>query len=332
MTYGRGRGVVVATGMETEFGKIARLLETVETARTPLQQNLDRVGQGSWPVPPWWWWPVVVAVGLLRGQPFLEMLIFGIALAVAVVPEALPAVVTISLALGVQRMVKRHALIRRLPAVETLGSVSVICSDKTGTLTRDEMTVRRIVGRQARRFEVTGAGYEPRGCLPPGRPGGGRRRSPCRELLRAAVLASDARLVRSRLDGEAAGASRAIPPRGPSWWPRPRPGSTRRLWTREMPRVGEIPFTSESKRMTTLHRTAGGRWWPSPRERPRSCSEPACAGPRRRRAARRSRPRRILAARSMAGEALRVLAVAYRRDATPGQRRARPDLPRAWSG
>ena len=143
VTYGRGRALVVATAMQTEFGKIAQLLQTVETGRTPLQQNLDKVGtmlaRAAFVVV-----AIIVTLGLLRGQPFIEMLIFGIALAVAVVPEALPAVVTISLAIGVQKMVKRNALIRRLPAVETLGSTSVICSDKTGTLTKDEMTVRKI--------------------------------------------------------------------------------------------------------------------------------------------------------------------------------------------
>ena len=122
-TYGRGTAVVVATGMDTEFGKIAQMLQTVETGRTPLQENLDKVGRilaiAALVVV-----AVIVGLGLLRGQPFIEMLIFGIALAVAVVPEALPAVVTISLAIGVQRMVKRNALMRRLPAVETLGSTS----------------------------------------------------------------------------------------------------------------------------------------------------------------------------------------------------------------
>ncbi|MGH9903044.1 MAG: cation-translocating P-type ATPase, partial [Pyrinomonadaceae bacterium] len=161
VTYGRGRAVVAATGMGTEFGKIARMLESVETAKTPLQKNLDRVGhtlaRAAVVVV-----LVIVALGLFRGQPFVEMLIFGVALAVAVVPEALPAVVTISLALGVKRMIKRNALVRRLPAVETLGSTSVICSDKTGTLTKDEMTLRRIfVG--GRMLEISGTGYEPRG-------------------------------------------------------------------------------------------------------------------------------------------------------------------------
>src|SRR5687767_5868433 len=193
-TYGRGRAAVAATGMSTEFGQIAQMLQTVETGKTPLQENLDKVGRalaiGALVVV-----ALIVVLGLVRGQPLLEMVIFGIALAVAVVPEALPAVVTISLAIGVQRMVKRHALIRRLTAVEALGSVTVICSDKTGTLTRDEMTARRIlVGGST--LEVSGAGYEPRGAFL-------RAGSPVEpsavmlDLMRAGTLASDARIVQA---------------------------------------------------------------------------------------------------------------------------------------
>ena len=144
VTYGRGRAVVVATGMQTEFGRIAGMLSGMKRETTPLQKSLDRVGKtltkAAFAVV-----AVIVVLGVLRGQPLLEMFVFGIALAVAVVPEALPAVVTISLAIGVQRMARRHALVRSLPAVETLGCTTVICSDKTGTLTKDEMTVRRIV-------------------------------------------------------------------------------------------------------------------------------------------------------------------------------------------
>jgi Ca2+-transporting ATPase len=198
-SYGRGRALVVATGMQTEFGQIAQLLQTIETGKTPLQENLDKVGhvlaRAALVVV-----GLIVALGLLRGQPLLEMLIFGIALAVAVVPEALPAVVTISLALGVQRMVRRHALIRRLPAVETLGSVSVIGSDKTGTLTKDEMTARKIfVAGQM--LEVSGAGYEPHGEF--------SRNSVTIEppatliaLLRAVTLASDAHLAHVEAEGQ----------------------------------------------------------------------------------------------------------------------------------
>src|SRR5262245_7981333 len=190
VTYGRGRAVVTATAMSTEFGSIAGMLASIETGRTSLQEALDKLG-GVLAKAAGVLILIIVAIGLFRGQPLLDMVLFGIALAVAVVPEALPAVVTISLALGVQRMVKRHALVRRLPAVEGLGSVSVICSDKTGTLTRDEMTVRRILVAGAR-VTVSGAGYEPRGefaCEE-----GTVPREALEALLTAGTLASDAQL------------------------------------------------------------------------------------------------------------------------------------------
>lgn len=246
VTYGRGSAIVVATGMYTEFGKIAQMLQTVETSRTPLQENLDKVGRSLA-------WvalvivAVIVAIGLFRGQSFIELLIFGVALAVAVVPEALPAVVTISLAIGVQRMVKRHALIRRLPAVETLGSTSVICSDKTGTLTKDEMTVRRIfVAGQV--IEVSGAGYEPIGqfsrnglTIAPS--------EPMKLLLRAATLASDAHIIHSDGRWHVKGDSTE----GALIVAAAKAGLNKADLESQFPRVDEIPFTSETKRMTTLH-------------------------------------------------------------------------------
>ena len=248
VTYGRGRGAVTATGMRTEFGKIAGLMQTVEVGKTPLQENLDRVGKVLAVVA-----LVVVAVivflGVVRGQDPLEMLLFGIALAVAVVPEALPAVVTISLAMGVRRIVKRNALIRRLPAVETLGSTSVICSDKTGTLTRNEMTVRKVMAAGVS-ASLSGSGYEPEGnvliedvavAAP----------QPVVDLLRTAILASDATLAR---DGDGRWAIRGDPTEGALVVAAAKLGMDKHDLETRYPRTEELPFTSERKRMTTLHK------------------------------------------------------------------------------
>ncbi len=253
VTYGRGRAVVVATGMGTEFGRIAQLLQTVEAGRTPLQENLDKMGhtlaRAALAVV-----ALVVALGLLRGEPLLEMFVFGLAMAVAVVPEALPAVVTISLAIGVQRMAKRNALVRRLSAVETLGSTTVICSDKTGTLTRNEMTVRQI-WVAGHLLEVTGVGYEPRGEFWEGgrvvEPGA---IPPLQILLQGAVLASDARLVQA---GGRWGI-RGDPTEGALVVVAAKAGLYQEGLDRRFPRIAEIPFTSERKRMTTLQRTPEG--------------------------------------------------------------------------
>ena len=310
VTYGRGRAVVVATGMDTELGRVAEMVESVESGPTPLQRNLDRVGRilalaGLAVV------ALVVALGLMRGQPFFDILLFGIALAVAVVPEALPAVVTISLALGVRRMVKRNALVRRLPAVETLGSVSVICSDKTGTLTRDEMTVRRL-HVDGRTYEVTGAGYEPKGeILLDGRPV--EAPDGVRRLLAAAVLASDARLV----EGEE-WTVQGDPTEGALLVAAAKAGIHKAELDERHPRVDEIPFTSETKRMTTLHRTEDGTVAYA-----KGAPEvllPACT--RRWTAAGEAslddagREEILRVAHGMAGEALRLLAVASRSGAT----------------
>jgi Ca2+-transporting ATPase len=313
VTYGRGRAVVVATGMHTEFGKIAQMLQTVETGRTPLQENLDRVGhtlaRAAFVVV-----VIIVALGLWRGQPFIEMFIFGIALAVAVVPEALPAVVTISLAIGVQRMAKRHALIRRLAAVETLGSTSVICSDKTGTLTKDEMTVRKlfVAGHMV---EVSGAGYEPNGqFLLEGFPIVASES--IRLLLQAAVLASDAYILHDKSNGR--WHVRGDPTEGALVVAAAKAGLNKAELETQFPRVNEIPFTSETKRMITLHAGPEGtiayakgapeiildscvRQWTAEGER---ALDP------------RSREGILEIARQMASEALRVLAVAFKANAT----------------
>lgn len=250
--YGRGKGLVVATGMHTEFGKITGMLQAVETGDTPLQKNLDRVGKtlakAAFVVV-----FVIVMLGVLRGQPLLEMFIFGIALAVAVVPEALPAVVTISLAIGIQRMAKRNALVRKLPTVETLGSTSIICSDKTGTLTKDEMTVRKvyIAGHW---YTVTGSGYEPVGEFQNSRTGG-QIDGALGELLRGAALVSDARLVQEAGRWDIKG----DPTEGALVVAAAKAGFQKPELDSHYPRLQEIPFTSETKRMTTLHVTPEGK-------------------------------------------------------------------------
>lgn len=251
-TYGRGQAVIVATGMSSQFGQIAQLLQTVEPGPTPLQANLDRVGR-TLAKAALVLVAAIVALGLARGQPLLDMLVFGIALAVAVVPEALPAVVTIALALGVQRMAKRRALVRHLPAVETLGSTSVICSDKTGTLTKDEMTVRALFVMDET-TKVTGSGYQPVGEFI----SQGTTQDPSPALLgllKAAVLASDAQIVR---DDEQRWQVHGDPTEGALIVAAAKAGLEKTELDGESPRVDEIPFTSESKRMTTLHTTDSG--------------------------------------------------------------------------
>ncbi|NTW82857.1 MAG: cation-translocating P-type ATPase [Chlorobiaceae bacterium] len=248
ISYGRAVAVVTETGMQTEFGRIAAMLQTVETEKTPLQKNLDKVGStlaraASVIV------LFIVILGIFRGQPFVEILIFGIALAVAVVPEALPAVVTISLALGVQRMVKRNALMRRLPVVETLGSTTVICSDKTGTLTRDEMTVRafHVSGKLV---EVSGSGYLPEGVFATvdgsGLPG------TLQELLLAGVLCNDARL---RKDSEGKWSVAGDPTEGALLVAARKAGLDELQLQDLHERIDELPFSSETRRMITLNRT-----------------------------------------------------------------------------
>ncbi|NJC88590.1 MAG: cation-translocating P-type ATPase [Desulfuromonas sp.] len=309
VSYGRGCGIVVATGMGTEFGRIAQLLETVETRLTPLQENLNRVGhllaRAALAVV-----AVIVMLGLWRGQPFIDMLIFGIALAVAVVPEALPAVVTISLAIGVQRMARRHALMRRLPAVETLGSTSVICSDKTGTLTRDEMTAR-ILYVGGRELTVEGAGYEPVGSFR----SGGTPVEPddmTLRLLQAAVLASDARLIRDA--GQERWLIKGDPTEGALVVAAAKTGLDKRELDERFPRTAEIPFSAESKRMTTVHHGPDGFFAcgkGAPEVMLSACTRIMTADgdvpldqDRRRDLLER--------AQAMAGQALRVLAVAER--------------------
>ena len=311
VTYGRGQGVVVATGLHTEFGQVTGLLAGIETQRTPLQQNLDRVGRVL-AIAAVMVVVLIAGLGVWRGEPLLEMFIFGVALAVAVVPEALPAVVTISLAIGVQRMVRRHALIRHLPTVETLGSTSVICSDKTGTLTRDEMTVRE-VWIDGCVCTLAGSGYEPSGAITRSEDGPAQR-ALLDHLLRAAALCNDARLERE----EGAWHLRGDPTEGALVVAAAKADLDLGALEAQAPRVEEIPFSPERRRMTTLHQTADGVMAFSkgaPELILGTCSHQATAtGVQVLDEA--ARLRIVAAARDMACRALRVLAIAYKPQAT----------------
>ena len=309
--YGRGKGVVTATGMKTEFGTIAQMLQAVEVTRTPLQDNLDRMGK----------WIAIGAlalcfilgfIGILRGHQVIEMLIWGISLAVAAVPEALPAVVTIGLAIGVQRMVKRHALVRRLPVVETLGCTTVICSDKTGTLTQDQMTVRRLW--VADKFiEVTGVGYEPRGAFSLE----GREYEPIKDkdmemLLLAGALCNDTRLTHSESEG--GWGVKGDPTEGALMVLAQKAGLKQGKLAQQFPRIGEVPFSSERKRMTTIHRSPDSpiAFMKGAPEVVLEASASISRGGKEESLTLEERERMLDIARTMAGDALRVLGLAYR--------------------
>lgn len=261
VTYGRGEVVATATGMATELGKIAGLIQSVEKAKTPLQKRLDRLGKG-----------LAIAAGGLVAIVFLlgirkagtreevfEVLLTAVSLAVAAIPEAMTAVVTVALSLGAQRMLKRRALIRKLPAVETLGSVSVICSDKTGTLTQNRMTVtaidianRRIdlVQREdGGRFTLRRAGSA--------EGGGGVLASTLDLLLVGGALCNDAVLVREETP---ASGHHVVgdPTEGALVLAAAEYGVRKDELDRALPRVAELPFDSVRKRMTTVHRLPAG--------------------------------------------------------------------------
>lgn len=261
VTYGRGSAIVVTTGMRTELGTVAALIREASPERTPLQKNLDRLGRtlavvGSAAA------ALVFAAGLALGESVKDMLITAVSVAVAVIPEGLPAVATVALALGARRMLRRNALIRRLPAVETLGSVTVICSDKTGTLTENRMTVM-VIDVAGHRREITetirhrvphlaprGAGEEPV-----------RESGSILLMLAGGALCSDAMLSR----GDADGSLHAIgdPTEGALVLAAARFGLDKERLEAAMPRRGEIPFDSQRKRMTTIHERPSGASLPS---------------------------------------------------------------------
>ncbi len=250
VTYGRGTIVITETGMNTELGKIADLIQSVDDEQTPLQKRLDGLGKvlavGALVII-----ALVIVLGLLRGESLSDLFLVGISMAVAAVPEGLPAVVAITLALGSQRMLKRNALIRRLPAVETLGSVTVICSDKTGTLTQNRMTVKLldVIGHtQEIETLLTSKGIVEDAEFDASMPPEERTLS---LLIKAGALCNDAFIEKDEF-----GQERVIgdPTEGALIVAANELGYSKDKLETQLPRVAEIPFTSERKRMTTIHR------------------------------------------------------------------------------
>jgi Ca2+-transporting ATPase len=276
ITYGRGKGLVTGTGMHTQIGLIAEMLQSYENEDTPLQLKLAQMGKilgticlgicG-----------IVFIYGLFRDtnltgifdtglinylttekKDIINLFMIAVSLAIAAVPEGLPAIVTICLALGMQQMIKRHALIRKLPAVETLGCTTVICSDKTGTLTQNKMTVQQGWAGD-KRFRVTGEGYAPNGNFSLG----GKPFTPVTEpdiavLLQGGMLCNDANLEERedsagdrswRIIGDPTEGAMVVAAAKADFW--------RKNTEQTFPRVGEIPFDSDRKRMTTIHRRNG---------------------------------------------------------------------------
>lgn len=320
VTRGRGKGIVVATGMATEMGQIAGLIQEAEPEATPLQRRLAQVGT----------WLVtfcllicllVVVIGIQRGLPAYQMFLAGVSLAVAAIPEGLPAIVTVALALGVQRMARRNAIVRKLPAVETLGCATVICSDKTGTLTQNEMTVKKclIGGGTA---EIAGEGYEPRGKIETENVNG----HDFNTYMHIAALCNNSSLKRGSITiggffRKTKGERQKIwdvsgdPTEGALLVMAAKAGVWKEQLEKKQERVREIPFDSERKRMTVVHRSKSGKLFAYTKGAPdvvlNLCSHylqdgkvlPLTPGVKQ----------KILAANAaLAGQALRVLGLAYR--------------------
>lgn len=317
---GTALAVVVATGMNTEVGHIAALLETASSELTPLQRRLDQVGKRLL----WACLAIVLVVfglGVLRGVNPFELFLGAVSLAVAAIPEGLPAVVTIALALGVQRMARRNALVRRLAAVETLGCVGVICTDKTGTLTVGEMTVRKIV-IGARIFNVTGQGYATDGAIiADGNEATARTDPQLGDLLRAAIACNDAQL------NDRAGVVSVVgdPTEGALLVAAAKAGLSRHEVASANPRLAAIPFSSDRKRMTVICRRDDETPWAFVKGAPEVILE-RCSRMRVANATEELSPadraRMLEASALMANDALRVLAFAERRldsQATAGQ-------------
>ncbi len=318
VTYGRGRAVITSTGMSTEFGKVAEMVQAVEEMDTPLKQKLARFAKKLGIV-------IVVICAVIFALELYEIFIVGvsivgeavadiinafeiaIALAVSAVPEGLPAVVTISLALGARELAKRNAIIRKLASAETLGATTVICSDKTGTLTRGEMTVRKIYTND-NFINVTGVGYESKGdFLLDGVRIDPKENTHLALLIRAGTLCSNANYDGKNVIGDTTEGALIVTAA--------KAGMTKENLESMYPRVQEVPFTSERKRMTTVHTSPGGKVFAYVKGAPETILERCdrvLQGDKTTKLSKKERKHILETNETMAREALRVLAVAYK--------------------
>ena len=319
IVYGRGRAVVTATGMNTKFGKIAEKVQTAEEEETPLQKKLDRfAGKIA---------KVVVAICMLifaleafevmvkmhfEAESFIQAFMSSISLAISAVPEGLPAIVTIALALGAREFAKRNAIVRRLSSAETLGAVTVICSDKTGTITKGEMTVRQIYV-DGKIIEVTGVGYEPKGEF---RQGGSavKPEGSLEYLLKIGALCNNASLRRN--DQNNTWEIFGDPTEGALIVAAAKAELEKEALEKKYLRVYEIPFTSERKCMTTIHKAPDGEIYAFMKGAPEIVLEKCISvleGGEEQKLNEEKKKKILEVNEHLAGNALRVLAMAYRR-------------------
>lgn len=311
ITTGRGRAVVVETGMQTQIGRIAHQVRTSEREKTPLQKRMHRLGivLGLLGIG---WAAIIFGLGLLRGYASIEMLLFSVAVAVSAIPEGLPAVITVTLALGVRRMAARQAVIRRLPAVETLGSTTVICSDKTGTITTNQMTVRSIWAG-GRTYHVSGEGYRPEGEIILETGEGDHRLSPdVVRLLSIGAMCNNAQIQHDD------GSWRAVgnPSEAALLVAAAKGGIDLEASADPSLRLGEVVFSSDRKYMATLHAREEGQghtaFVKGAPDRLLQFASSILLNGRREPMDERRRSAFVAVQERMASDALRVMAGAYR--------------------
>jgi Ca2+-transporting ATPase len=315
ITYGRGKAVITSTGMGTEFGKVAEMVQAVETVETPLKQKLTKFAKKLGII-------IVAVCAIIFVLELYELFVLGtsgieeimdafetaIALAVSAVPEGLPAVVTVSLALGARELAKRNALIRKLSSAETLGATTIICSDKTGTLTKGEMTVRKIYVNN-KMIDVTGAGYEPKGdfllnCVPVDP----KEDADLDLLLKASTLCSNATYDGTKVLGDTTEGALIVAAA--------KAGMTKTDLDKAYSRLQEVPFTSERKHMTTVHKSPEGELFSYVKGAVELILERSghiVKGGKSIKLSKKEKEQILKTNEEMANQALRVLAVAYKK-------------------